>query len=1067
MKRKISFDSTRFAASSFALLIASLVGSSGCQIITAIDRSTLDSGGAGGSAGNAQGGMAGMGGEGGMAACTTKDTCPGTDTVCRSRTCVDGICGFSNAASGTPTNNQSAGDCKREICDGMGTVTTETDATDVFDDTNDCTNDSCNGAVPENTPLMVGTSCASNGGKVCDAKGVCVECNAAGDCTTGVCMLNQCVPATCADGVQNGSETDIDCGGADCADCADGLKCDTAGDCQSHVCTGMVCATATCSDNIVNGDETDVDCGGATCSPCAPGLACTQNDDCIGGSCSGAICLPTCTDGVTNANETDKDCGGPLCNPCMVGQTCSVATDCSGGFCPNGKCENPTCMDTAKNGSETDVDCGGGVCAPCGEGKVCKQNSDCASNDCVGGLCFGAVCGDGKLSGTEGCDDNNTLAGDGCSGTCTVEMGFTCTGMPSVCAPICGDGQKLGNEACDDGNTTTGDCCNSTCAVESGCEIEPNDTDATANAWTTVAIGNKVKAFNNPTLDKDVFSIVVPPNNKGSLTAEVKDGPLGSKCSNPTNIDSYLTVRNAAGMTIATNDDIVQPTNYCSKVTVMNLDPGTYYVEAKRTTLAPAGLATYDYTLQIDLTLATCGDGVITSSEVCDDGNTMSGDGCSSGCTIEQGWSCSGQPSSCMLTCGNGTVSGNEQCDDGNTMSGDGCSNVCLLESTAETEPNNACGQTSGPFTPPFLIAGAITPVGDQDYIAVTIAAYADLKLETFAPTYGVCTPGNDTVIQLRGPNCSTVLVTDDEDGLDSCSLIDSTKVEDAAARHLAPGTYFVRVEDYLNNGTIAAYQLRVTFDALCGNGVREGSEQCDGGANCGTDCMFLPFCGDGQIANGEQCDDGATVNGDGCSSTCSVEADYRCSGAPSVCALYETNCSDGLDNDGDGNADAMDADCTLPAYFPGCMAGQTLRVYKSFDTPKAIPDNNPVGITSNVSVVNNVGTIANSAILLNVTHTWIEDVDVTLVSPSNASFFVTRDNGGSGDDYTGTLFQTSCPPITNANPPFSNCYAPETSFAALGGTSAQGLWKLTVADDAMDDFGTLQNWALVLCTVP
>ncbi|HMY20349.1 MAG TPA: hypothetical protein PKA58_28680, partial [Polyangium sp.] len=66
MKRKISFDSTRFAASSFALLIASLVGSSGCQIITAIDRSTLDSGGAGGSAGNAQGGMAGMGGEGGM-----------------------------------------------------------------------------------------------------------------------------------------------------------------------------------------------------------------------------------------------------------------------------------------------------------------------------------------------------------------------------------------------------------------------------------------------------------------------------------------------------------------------------------------------------------------------------------------------------------------------------------------------------------------------------------------------------------------------------------------------------------------------------------------------------------------------------------------------------------------------------------------------------------------------------------------------------------------------------------------------------------------------------------------
>jgi len=772
-------------------------------------------------------------------------------------------------------------------------------------------------------------------------------------------------------------------------------------------------------------------------------------------------------DTVKNGNETGVDCGGDCMTKCLDGDGCNAPGDCTSRISSMMVCQAATCADSTKNGLETDIDCGGGNCLGCGEGKICIQGSDCASNLCVAGICVGAMCGDGTLTGAEACDDNNLNAGDGCSAMCTVEMGYACAGMPSACAPICGDGVKLGAESCDDGNTNNGDCCSSACGSESGCEIEPNDTDVTANAWTTVAIGNNVKAFNNPTLDKDVFSIVVPANNKGTLTAEVKDGPLGSTCSNPTDIDSYLTLRNSVGATLATNDDIMQLTNYCSKITVNNLNPGTYFIEAKRTTLAPAGLATYDYTLQVDLALIACGDGVLGAGELCDDNNTTSGDGCSSTCTLEQGWACSGQPSMCLFTCGNGAVTGNEQCDDGNTTSGDGCSNVCLLEAAVESEPNNACAQATGPISPPFLLDGAITPIGDQDYIAINLPNYADLKIETFAPTYGNCTMGNDTVIELRGPNCSTVLVTDDEDGINACSLIDSAVATDAAARHLAPGTYFVRVQDYLNNGTIAAYKLQVTFNALCGNGITEGSEQCDGGANCAADCLLLPFCGDGFVANAEQCDDGATSNGDGCSSACTVEADFRCSGTPSMCTRYETNCNDMMDNDADGSMDAADMDCALPTYFPSCLAGQTLRVYKSFDTPKSIPDNNMIGVTSFISVVNNIGTIASSAILLNATHTWIEDIDATLVSPAGVPFDLTSDNGENGDNYTNTLFQVSCPPITSGMPPFTNCYAPEASLAALTGAAAQGTWQLTIADDAMDDLGTLNNWALVLCIAP
>ena len=50
--------------------------------------------------------------------------------------------------------------------------------------------------------------------------------------------------ASCTDGLQNQDETDIDCGGATCGACADGLTCIVGGDCVSGQCTGGVCQTA-------------------------------------------------------------------------------------------------------------------------------------------------------------------------------------------------------------------------------------------------------------------------------------------------------------------------------------------------------------------------------------------------------------------------------------------------------------------------------------------------------------------------------------------------------------------------------------------------------------------------------------------------------------------------------------------------------------------------------------------------------------------------------------------------------------------------------------------------------
>lgn len=48
-----------------------------------------------------------------------------------------------------------------------------------------------------------------------------------------------------------------------------------------------------------------------------------------------------------------------------------------------------------------------------------------------------------------------------------------------------------------------------------------------------------------------------------------------------------------------------------------------------------------------------------------------------------------------------------------------------------------------------------------------------------------------------------------------------------------------------------------------------------------GTPCIN---CGDGMLEGSEQCDDGNTVSGDGCNSTCGIEYGYYCIGQPSAC---------------------------------------------------------------------------------------------------------------------------------------------------------------------------------------
>jgi hypothetical protein len=96
--------------------------------------------------------------------------------------------------------------------------------------------------------------------------------------------------AGCADGVTNGTETDVDCGGPDCASCTAGKRCLEARDCRSTLCQGNQCQPQNCTDSWKNGTETDVDCGGPDCPRCAAGYSCVAGSDCTSGSCTDGLC---------------------------------------------------------------------------------------------------------------------------------------------------------------------------------------------------------------------------------------------------------------------------------------------------------------------------------------------------------------------------------------------------------------------------------------------------------------------------------------------------------------------------------------------------------------------------------------------------------------------------------------------------------------------------------------------------------------------------------------------------------------------------------------------------------
>ncbi len=285
-----------------------------------------------------------------------------------------------------------------------------------------------------------------------------------------------------------------------------------------------------------------------------------------------------------------------------------------------------------------------------------------------------------------------------------------------------------------------------------------------------------------------------------------------------------------------------------------------------------------------------CGDGVRAGAEACDDGGTANGDGCSATCTTEGGWTCTGSPSTCSTACGDGVRAGTEACDDGGTANGDGCSMVCAIELgwSCNGGSPTTCATTCGDG----IRAG--TEACDDGNQAMDDGCSATCAVEAGWSCAGTMP---DTCV----PGCGDGLLR----GTEACDDGNSAPNDGCSAACAVEAGWTCQGEPS-------------TCASSCGDGVVAGVEGCDDGNlaaldGCSPSCVIedgwscddadpsacASSCGDGLRVGAEACDDGNTAAGDGCDELCAVETGWECTpGMPDVCVN---------DQDRDGVLDPVD----------------------------------------------------------------------------------------------------------------------------------------------------------------
>lgn len=150
-----------------------------------------------------------------------------------------------------------------------------------------------------------------------------------------------------------------------------GAQCKQASNCESKICVDGLCGTATNADGVMNGTETDIDCGGGeptNAKKCPEGKGCKAPTDCVWGFCTNNVCEGH-KPGRKDGDQTDIDCGGTMSPACDWDKSCLVDDDCTSKACGDTKkcLVGPSCKTVH----------GGSTCGTGEFGDADKQHESC------------------------------------------------------------------------------------------------------------------------------------------------------------------------------------------------------------------------------------------------------------------------------------------------------------------------------------------------------------------------------------------------------------------------------------------------------------------------------------------------------------------------------------------------------------------------------------------------------------------------------------------------------------------------------------------------------------------
>jgi serine protease len=162
-----------------------------------------------------------------------------------------------------------------------------------------------------------------------------------------------------------------------------------------------------------------------------------------------------------------------------------------------------------------------------------------------------------------------------------------------------------------------------------------------------------------------------------------------------------------------------------------------------------------------------------------------------------------------------------------------------------------------------------------------------------------------------------------------------------------------------------------------------------------------------------------------------------------------------------DQDRDGVKAEATQDRFTGGFTVTAPTQTTFSTTTPVNITDN--AQVVSQIAVGSDI-TIGDIDVRLNITHTYVSDLRIYLRGPDGTTVQLFNRRGGSGDNFTNTLFSDeAATAISGGAAPYNGTYRPEQLLSAFDGKNARGTWQLIVQDLAGGDVGRINSWSLTV----